>query len=53
MITDKETPMIQAQEIHKSFGDLKVLNCISFNVARGEVIAIIGPRGSGKSTLLR
>ena len=53
MITDKETPMIQAQEIHKSFGDLKVLNGISFNVTRGEVIAIIGPSGSGKSTLLR
>ena len=53
MITDHEIPMIQAHEIHKSFGDLKVLNGISFNVASGEVVAIIGPSGSGKSTLLR
>ena len=53
MITDNEIPMIQAHEIHKSFGDLKVLNGISFNVASGEVVAIIGPSGSGKSTLLR
>ena len=41
MNTDKEVPMIQAKEIHKSFDDLKVLNGISFNVKRGEVIAII------------
>ena len=53
MITDNEIPMIQAHEIHKSFGDLKVLNGISFNVDSGEVVAIIGPSGSGKSTLLR
>ena len=53
MITDNEIPMIQAHEIHKSFGDLKVLNGISFNVASGEVVAIIGPSGSGKSTFLR
>jgi len=53
MITDDEIPMIQAHEIHKSFGDLKVLNGISFNVGSGEVVAIIGPSGSGKSTLLR
>ena len=53
MSTDNEIPMIQAHEIHKSFGDLKVLNGISFNVDSGEVVAIIGPSGSGKSTLLR
>jgi len=53
MITDNGIPMIQAHEIHKSFGDLKVLNGISFNVGSGEVVAIIGPSGSGKSTLLR
>ena len=44
---------IEAFNIHKSFGDLDVLQGINFDVAQGEVVALIGPSGSGKSTLLR
>ncbi len=45
--------LIKVKDIRKSFGDLQVLNGISLQVQRGEVLSIIGPSGSGKSTILR
>lgn len=45
--------MIEAVELRKDFGDLKVLKGISTKVYRGEVVCVIGPSGSGKSTFLR
>lgn len=44
--------MIKISNLHKSFGDLHVLNGIDLQVNQGDIIAIIGPSGSGKSTLL-
>ncbi|MGN6242906.1 MAG: amino acid ABC transporter ATP-binding protein [Motilibacteraceae bacterium] len=46
-------PMVRAEEVCKSFGHLEVLKGISLEVARREVMCIIGPSGSGKSTFLR
>ena len=45
--------MIEIKNLNKSYGDLRVLNDISVNIKKGEVIAIIGPSGGGKSKFLR
>ncbi|MEU9011894.1 amino acid ABC transporter ATP-binding protein [Streptomyces sp. NPDC048479] len=46
-------PEIEIRGLHKSFGDNEVLRGIDLDIARGEVVCVIGPSGSGKSTLLR
>jgi ABC-type polar amino acid transport system ATPase subunit len=50
---DKDTVMIEAQELHKYFGKLHVLKGISVKVTKGEVVSVMGPSGGGKSTFLR
>ena len=44
---------LRVEEARKSFGRLEVLRGVTVQVARHEVVALIGPSGSGKSTLLR
>jgi polar amino acid transport system ATP-binding protein len=46
-------PMLKLAGIHKRFGELEVLRGIDLEVAKGEVVCVLGPSGSGKSTLLR
>jgi polar amino acid transport system ATP-binding protein len=46
-------PMVQAEQVHKSFGHNRVLRGIDLEVAPSEVLCIVGPSGSGKSTFLR
>src|SRR5262245_65554645 len=48
-----DQPLIRLRDVHKSFGAQTILNGISLDVMKGEVICIIGPSGAGKSTLLR
>jgi arginine/lysine/histidine/glutamine transport system ATP-binding protein len=46
-------PVLQCRDLHKSYGDLRVLRGVSATVQAGDVVSIIGPSGCGKSTFLR
>ena len=48
----KNDVILHVDHMTKSFGDLKVLNDISFDVRRGEFLCIVGPTGCGKTTFL-
>ena len=45
--------MIEVTEVRKAFGEHQVLRDVTFSIAKGEVVCLIGPSGSGKSTALR
>lgn len=45
--------MIKVTNLHKHFGKLEILKGIDMEIAKGEVVVVIGPSGSGKSTFLR
>ncbi|MGN0235694.1 MAG: ABC transporter ATP-binding protein [Paludibacteraceae bacterium] len=47
------TPLIEARDLHKSFGTLEVLKGVHLSVQQGEILAIIGKSGAGKTTLLQ
>ena len=47
------TPMVLAEQVHKSFGRIEVLKGIDLAVEPGTVCCLLGPSGSGKSTFLR
>ena len=49
---DNRENKVQVSHLTKQFGDLLVLNDISFNVKKGEFLCIVGPTGCGKTTFL-
>jgi spermidine/putrescine transport system ATP-binding protein len=49
----KGQPVVQLSGVSKSFGDLKAVDDVSFDIQRGEFFSILGPSGCGKTTTLR
>ncbi len=46
------SPMLQVHNLSKYFGGVKAVNSVSFDLAEGELLGIIGPNGSGKTTVV-
>jgi energy-coupling factor transporter ATP-binding protein EcfA2 len=52
-VSDPTPPVVQFSAVSKTFGDVKAVNRISFEIRRGEFFSILGPSGCGKTTTLR
>lgn len=49
----KNTPLLEMIDIHKSFGEVNVLNAIDLAIGRNEIVGLVGDNGAGKSTLIK
>ncbi len=52
-MSSESEPAVSFEGVAKSFGARRVLECLDLTVARGEILAVIGPSGTGKSVTLR
>ena len=52
MTSNGSGPMLVAEQVHKQFGALVVLDDVNFSVGEDEAVGIVGPNGAGKTTLL-
>ena len=51
--TETSAPFLEVRNLCKSFGGLKAIDDVSFQIGRNEMVALIGPNGAGKSTTIR
>ena len=50
--TNDSESIIEITDLHKSFGEVKAVNGLSFRVKKGELFAFLGVNGAGKSTTI-
>lgn len=48
---DRETHVLQVQDVHKQFGKKEVVHGVSFSMQNGEITGLLGPNGAGKTTI--
>ena len=53
MSANSDGSLVKVRDLHKRFGQNEVLRGVDLDVARGEVVSVIGASGSGKTTMLR
>ena len=53
MSANSDGPLVKVRDLRKSFSQNEVLRGVDLDVARGEVVSVIGASGSGKTTMLR
>ncbi|MGD9921996.1 MAG: ABC transporter ATP-binding protein, partial [Pseudorhodoplanes sp.] len=46
-------PLLEVEDLHVAYGELEVVRGISFSVAQGEIVTILGSNGAGKTTTLK
>ena len=52
MTEKQEDVLLEIEDLHLSFGGVKVLNAINLSVHQGDIFSIIGPNGAGKTSLI-